>query len=329
MNEKSLHRGQVLLCYSDSDKALLWANSYEEWLEMIVDDWIRRYEFRNFYEQQLIIHESSKRPSGIVHCASILSHEKLKRSLITSWGKLFEYRKTHGIRKPCVGATDEEIKVLINCLDRSIPEALIESLKVCNNTNVFDTDSTKESRCKGTGWLLTTSEIVERVNEKSRRKEVTGDICYYDNWLPIYTWMPDSEEDDLYDDICEAVIQMDEKSPNYGKVFFWGFSRGPAIWANSYEEWLEMIVYKTIKNSRLTLEYFENHFKKNYELQNELNSAFYMLIYDKKTFEEVIDELGLSPEFMINELRNMVYMPYHFNLKYWILPEQLETLHPL
>ena len=159
--------------------------------------------------------------------------------------KLKTYWQEHGNGNSgiCNGATDEEINSLKSTYAVKLPEPFIEAFKLCNED--FPSVGYKKEPFMWFG-VANTHYSVKTLLEANKDMQEWGewdkDIIFF------YT----------FDGAFYAALDMRKNSQTEGKVLCVELEAGEfKVWANSYEEWLEMTVNEVLQHGELRVETIE------------------------------------------------------------------------
>ena len=260
-------------------KSLLWAAEYESWLKMMVNEWMRGNRFYYYYLDRLLNPDRPTNPYGIMNCSPHLSHQTLKHSLKDSWDRLYNFRTRHDMHESWRGTSNDEIDAMVQYLDRPVPAALVEGFHYY-----------KEHWIEG---HLNASEVLQLILERDH--DVYGFFDYDAYWLPLYLRETPDERTQY-----EALLQMDRRSPHFGTVFIYMSGRGLYLWADSYEEWLAMVVDETIRQGgSITFDYLNSIFPDVEVFQSRLDVGCAML-ESGQTLEQVALKMALPQEVFVH-----------------------------
>jgi len=176
-----------------------------------------------------------------------------------TWEKIFLYWKTIESKPYCQGATTDDIKLLQEKLQLKLPDEFIKSLMICNDEKL-DREYEKKFRMEieknpykkillGKIGLLEIKEIIESYAIRLYT------YCEYSNtpkeWIPLTThWYG------TYESI------LDTREGTFGQVLFSvGEEDMYKVWANSYEEWLELIANEVTVHGEVREEMLEHVYK--------------------------------------------------------------------
>jgi len=171
---------------------------------------------------------------------------EINKNIKKQWERLFEYYKSKGLlKRECKGVSEEKVKEFEEHFNVSLPKDFIDSHRICDEIYIFDTS-------EKIGWLgeedIYSFEDIKYkwynlflVNDQI--SEYAQDIGWNKNWIVFYdygTWF-------------SAVLDT-----TTGKVYCYENETSEyTLWANSYEEWLEMAVDEVLKYGELRLEVME------------------------------------------------------------------------
>jgi hypothetical protein len=182
-----------------------------------------------------------------------------------NWERLFAYWANNQIEfwhngkiekfvadTKCVGANISEIDKIKHYYNINIPNALLDSLLICNESNRW-------FGFNGWGLLYGTKEMIDTSmsfenspkNESGFYKFVGMGITnpatiFPKKWIPIFDWNG------------KYFVALDMLSSNKGQVIIISVEDSVVLkWANSYEEWFEMVVDEVVKYGELRLETME------------------------------------------------------------------------
>jgi len=169
---------------------------------------------------------------------------EINKNIKKQWERLFTYYKQKGLLiKECKGATQDDINKLYNEFGLNLPDAFVDSCRICDERYIFDTNEKK-------GWIgeddlySLGNTYYDFYNLFVINKEMR---IYYefwrDEWIVFYdngTWI-------------SAILDI-----NTGKVYCFDNETGEyVLWTNTYEEWLEMAVDEVVQYGELRLETME------------------------------------------------------------------------
>ena len=171
--------------------------------------------------------------------------------LFTHWAsKQIEFWNNGKLEKfttetTCKGVDSSELDS-IKKYYTNIPNALLESLSICNESNRW-------LGFNGWGLLYGTNEILE--TSKSFVKSPKSDLGSYKlvgegitnpktlfpkEWIPFFDW------NGMY------IVAIDMLSTNKGQVIIVSIENSMVYkWANSYEEWFELVVSEVLNDGEL------------------------------------------------------------------------------
>ena len=173
---------------------------------------------------------------------------QINKNIENLWSKLFEYwlkKKPDLMKEPFNQATEEDIDSLKAALELKFPNDFLDSFRVCNENYRINNDDEWLSLLGGNRYILNdinnTNDIIYIYNEF---------IVYNDewekNWIAFYDW-----NGNYY-----AILDTNETT--FGKIYCYSIESGQLqVWANSYEEWLEMAVDEVLEYGELRLETIE------------------------------------------------------------------------
>lgn len=163
------------------------------------------------------------------------------------WNQLFEYwssKKPELMKKPCQGASEDEIRQLEEALQVQLPEDFLDSFRICN----------EHSRSNNDEWFSWFGENRYIINNKDGDwddiKKVYEEMLIYNeswdkHWIPFYDW----------NGAFYAILNMDNKDNDLGVIYCYDIEDGTLKkWKNDYKEWLEMAVSEVLKYGKLRLE---------------------------------------------------------------------------
>jgi hypothetical protein len=171
---------------------------------------------------------------------------ELNTKVKEQWQRLFDFYKNSGLLvKKCKGTTEEKIAEFENEFKVILPKAFADSFRICDERYIFNTSEKK-------GWFGE-NDVYSLNNTKYdwynlfqvNRQIATyaKDIGWNKNWIEFYdygTW---------FGAVLDTVT---------GKIYCYEIETGEhVIWANSYEEWLEMAVDEVVQYGELRLETME------------------------------------------------------------------------
>jgi hypothetical protein len=183
--------------------------------------------------------------------ANVTTNQKEKNmekniSINEQWQRLFNYYRSNGLLlKKCKGASEEQIMEFENEFKIKLPKTFAESLKICDERYILNSS-------KKVGWLgeddmySLTNRKYDWYNLFQVNRQIATyakDIGWNKNWIQFYdygTW---------FSAVLDTVT---------GKIYCYENETGAyVLWANSYEEWLEMAVDEVVKYGELRLETIE------------------------------------------------------------------------
>jgi len=177
------------------------------------------------------------------------------------WNDLIEYwQKNEPSFDGCIGTNDEEIEEVEKTINMKLPIDLKKSLKYCN---IYPTDYEKVQKSSACflgefGTLYNTDEIIKFISIELYKyvehpyKNVYGDIKspqdgWQKEWIPIYSYNGDIElVIDVRDDDFQPILYVDNEFDILALV------------ANSYQEFLNMVLDSILKTGLYASEELEN-----------------------------------------------------------------------
>lgn len=155
------------------------------------------------------------------------------------WERLFNYYEDN-LTKKCKGASEEKIVEVEREFKVKLPKAFADSFRICDERYIFNTSEKK-------GWFGEHEHysLSKTYYEYYNLIEINKDMRVYDEkwkdeWIAFYD----------YETWFYAII--DTKT---GKIYLESSEGGNKIvWANSYEEWLKMVVDEVVKYGELRLD---------------------------------------------------------------------------
>lgn len=173
-----------------------------------------------------------------------------------NWERLLKYWDSRNIFNDfkCQGASAVEIERVKNYY-KDIPESLLKSLAFCNNfKRALGVENDNWGELYDIDNMLEASELYPTFGENDAGwySDVLGDIKIPDTampkeWIPIYDWNTD------------YVVAIDMLSENKGQIIMFGLEWSMIrLWANSYEEWFEMVVNEVLEYGELRPETLED-----------------------------------------------------------------------
>jgi cell wall assembly regulator SMI1 len=169
---------------------------------------------------------------------------ELNTKVKEQWQRLFDFYQNSGLLvKKCEGATEEKITEVEKEFGVTLPKAFADSFRICDERYIFNTYEKK-------GWFgeddhySLSGMFYGYYNLLVTNKEMRiYDEYWKDEWIVFYdygTW---------FSAVLDTVT---------GKIYCHEAETGKyVIWANSYEEWLEMAVDEVVKYGELRLETME------------------------------------------------------------------------
>jgi len=179
----------------------------------------------------------------LVVVVNLLYAGAIDMNINTSWNKIFSYWKSSKFKFPpsCKGATYDEIDVLRKGLKLNLPDDFIKSLMICNGDKLDKKFFENKTDSLGVINLLDTKEILE--------------IPPFDNpipleWVTIAYWDGDFQ------------IILDTRQETFGQILFAVYEEDLfLVWANSFEEWLKLMVEEVIKYGNIEEDMLYNIYK--------------------------------------------------------------------
>ena len=169
---------------------------------------------------------------------------EVDKNIKKQWERLFKYYAGN-LSKKCEGATEEKIAEVEKEFGVQLPKAFADSFRICDERYIFNTSEKK-------GWLG--EHDIYSLNDRKYNwynlfqvnrqiSTYAKDIGWNKNWIQFYD----------YETWFSAVLDTVT-----GKIYCYENETGEyIIWANSYEEWLEMAVDEVLKHGEIRLELIE------------------------------------------------------------------------
>jgi len=187
-------------------------------------------------------------------CGLNIEEKKMKKN----WEMLFEYWidkqiefwnngkiEKFTVDTKCKGANNSDLDK-IKKYYTNIPDELLESLTICNETNGW-------FGFNGWGVLYGTNEMLDvsvsfensPKNDLGSYKSVGSGVVNPTTLLPK-EWIP------IFDWNGNYIVAIDMLSNNKGQVIIFSLEDSAVHkWANSYEEWFELVVSEVLKDGEL------------------------------------------------------------------------------
>ena len=163
------------------------------------------------------------------------------------WDKMFEYWKKIESKPYCNKATNEEIEKFQKTLKLELPNSFVNSLKICNGEKIdilyekkyndLIENNPYEDIKLGIIGLFDINKILEY-------RYIAEDTP--NDWIPLAYWYG------------AYVAILDTRKDTFGQVLLGVEELGVyKVWANNYEEWLEIVSNEVIKNGEIKEEFLE------------------------------------------------------------------------
>jgi len=178
-----------------------------------------------------------------INSTKINEGEKMELNEIVKkqWERLFGYYEGE-VKTKCKGASEEQIEAFEKEFDIILPKAFSDSFRICDERFILK-DKTKGFFGKSELYSLKNS-YYGYFNLMDINKEMRiYDEKWKDEWIVFYdyeTW--------FYGILNTRTGQIYLKSATENEYI---------IWANSYEEWLEMAVDEVLEHGEIRLEVLE------------------------------------------------------------------------
>lgn len=165
--------------------------------------------------------------------------------------RLKDYAKQQG-KDPevvCQGASDEEIETLKTSFEVGPPESFIDVFKYCSKDDPKYADVRENcSIIFGTSSCQHSISLMKQIN-----KDMSEIDDSFKDQIIFYDW----------DATYYAVLNMRQDDKSYGKVLCVHLESGIFdVWADSYEEWLELMVNEVVRSGDVDSKFIEKVLKK-------------------------------------------------------------------
>ena len=167
---------------------------------------------------------------------------EVDKNIKKQWERLFKYYAGN-LRKKCEGATEKKIAEVEKEFGVQLPKAFADSFRICDERYIFNTSEKK-------GWFgehdhySLTSIFYGGYNLLEINKEIRIYAeDWKDEWISFYNY--EGWYDAILDTKTEQIYLKSTAENEY------------IIWANTYEEWLEMAVDEVLKHGEIRLELIE------------------------------------------------------------------------
>ncbi len=167
---------------------------------------------------------------------------QVNKNIKKQWERLFKYYEGNLTHK-CKGASEEKIIEVEKEFGVTLPKAFADSFRICDERYIFNVSEKK-------GWFgehdhySLTNIFYGGYNLLEANKEVRLYAeDWKDEWISFYTY------EGWYDAILDTGT---------GNIYLKSTTDVEyIIWANSYEEWLEMAVDEVVEHGEIRLEVIE------------------------------------------------------------------------